>query len=157
MKQFTWFLCFIWYLASRLSIKRVLITRSRTSLLAFYADGTYHRPIIKEITTQIVNQEDLFLQIPEGTLLSKACTNYIIQERGMNKNKNKRPLGLKGLNGHSSKRDSVLTSLQKALYWIHIINIIHNINHDHGIYNFGVHSLAYHCDILCLYYLRPGV
>ena len=67
------------------------------------------------------------------------------QERNtcMNKNKNKRPMGL---NGHTSSRDSMLTSLQKDLYLNHIINIIHNFNHPprgHEIYNFGVHSLTY--------------
>ena len=45
----------------------------------------------------------------------------------------------------------MLTSLQKGLYLIRIINIKHNFNHPpggHEIYNFGVRSLAYHLHTL---------
>ena len=72
----------------------------------------------------------------------RLALNYIIQERNtcMNKNKNKRSMGL---NGHMSSRNSMLTSLQKGLYLIRIINIKHNFNHPpggHEINNFDAHS-----------------
>ena len=68
--------------------------------------------------------------------LSRTCTKLcIIQERHMNKNKNMRPMGL---NGHTSSRYSMLTSLQKGLYSVRIINIIHNFNHPPGVMNLTI-------------------
>ena len=138
--------CFIRYQASLLGKRKVFNYRI-TFLLAFYAIGTNHRPIIKDITLQmqkniyIWNTKNIFFcKYWKAICCKRHARNYIIQERNtcMNRNKNKRPMGL---NGHTCSRDSMLTSLQKGLYLIRIINIIHNLNPPpggHEIYNFGV-------------------
>ena len=156
--------CFIRYQASLLGIRKSFNYKI-ASLIAFYAIGTNHRPIIKEITPHMQTKNIwniktiFFYKYWQVHCYERLALNYIKQERNtcMNKDKNKRPMGL---NGHTSSRDSMLTSLQKGLYQIRSINIIHNFNHPpggHEINNFGVHSLAYRYYILCLYYLIPGV
>ena len=97
MKQFTQFPCFIRYQASLLGIRKVSNYKI-TSLLVFYAIGTNHRPIIKEITLQMQKQKNVwniknifFYKYWYFHCYQKLALNYVKQERNtcMNKNKNK--------------------------------------------------------------------
>ena len=53
MKQFTWFPCFIRYQVYLIGIRKGFNYKITSLIIAFYAIGTNHRPIIMEITQQM--------------------------------------------------------------------------------------------------------